>query len=253
MAKEINDNTKVSVDNSNEALTLSNNIKDTSNKIYSETIKSKENMEILYSQSKDKLDDALKKALQVEKISDISNSILGISKQINLLSLNATIEAARAGEAGKGFAVVANEVKKLSQESEKAANNIQENIEDSLNAVRLLSSTALELIDFVENNVFNDYDRMLYSANLYKNTGKDVEEIFNKFSNVSNQISIAMDTITSNINDLSISLTNVSESSSLIANNMCNINNNNDGIIQKAEETKTKAEKLSDLVNKFKI
>ncbi|HOO34385.1 MAG TPA: methyl-accepting chemotaxis protein [Thermotogota bacterium] len=59
-----------------------------------------------------------------EKISVIATAVTAIAEQTNLLSLNAAIEAARAGEAGKGFAVVADEIRKLAEESKRAAGEI---------------------------------------------------------------------------------------------------------------------------------
>lgn len=60
-----------------------------------------------------------------ESIATAVTVIKDIAAQTNLLALNASIEAARAGEAGKGFAVVAEEVRKLADESNLAAVEIE--------------------------------------------------------------------------------------------------------------------------------
>lgn len=62
---------------------------------------------------------------QSMQIGSIVTLIREVAEQTNLLALNAAIEAARAGEQGRGFAVVAEEVRKLAEESQLSAKQIE--------------------------------------------------------------------------------------------------------------------------------
>ena len=83
------------------------------------------------------------------EISQIVDTISSIASQTNLLALNAAIEAARAGEQGRGFAVVAEEVRKLAEQSQEAAERVAELIHTSTvytdKAVKGMSSSAAEV------------------------------------------------------------------------------------------------------------
>ena len=76
----------------------------------------------------------------IASIGDRIGVMNGIARQTNILALNAAVEAARAGEYGKGFAVVAIEVRKLAEQSAKAADEVVSMV---LNAVKI-AETAKE-------------------------------------------------------------------------------------------------------------
>ncbi len=80
-----------------------------------------------------------------KEIGEIVTLISSIAGQTNLLALNAAIEAARAGEVGRGFAVVAEEVRKLAEQSDQAAQKItgliQQNEMDMTQAISATHSS----------------------------------------------------------------------------------------------------------------
>jgi methyl-accepting chemotaxis protein len=73
-----------------------------------------------------------------DNITQIVTIVATIAKQINLLALNASIEAARAGEAGRGFTVVAEEVRKLSEETNHAVNQINGSLTGLVSSISIV-------------------------------------------------------------------------------------------------------------------
>jgi len=79
---------------------------------------------------------------QFDRVKEETGTIEKISSQTNLLALNASIEAARAGEAGKGFSVVADEIRDLSQGTQKSSAGIRE-------ALQLLADTSDKMTESI--------------------------------------------------------------------------------------------------------
>ncbi|RQD77317.1 MAG: methyl-accepting chemotaxis protein [Candidatus Syntrophonatronum acetioxidans] len=117
-----------------------------------------------------------------KQISVIAKTITGIADQTNLLALNAAIEAARAGEHGKGFAVVAEEVRKLAEESSKAAGEIGELIDNIQRKTVNVASSTREAVKAVDDGteraeVARDYlSKIIESINGLKNFVQEVSE-----------------------------------------------------------------------------
>ena len=99
------------------------------------------------------------KADTVLQIKELSDAILRISNQTNMLALNASIEAARAGEAGRGFTVVATEIGELAGSTNDAANQIQKMSSDVVEAIQGLNGLADQMLRLLREDITADYDK----------------------------------------------------------------------------------------------
>ncbi len=135
------------------------------------------------------------------KINEFVAYINQISKQTNLLALNASIEAARAGDAGKGFSVVAKEIRKLSEETEKAVTEIQGILKLIVSDVEESDNSTNKCIKGIK----GVQEISGKSSKLVSNIKEILQDIFNSISSLkdissdqketSNQISMAVQTV----------------------------------------------------------
>lgn len=188
---------------------------------------SKEQMRQMVGTMADTLEDKIKASMEIAKIMDLTNGIIAISKQTQLLALNASIEAARAGEDGRGFAVVAEEIGKLADETASTAKEIESINHFTVNTVDELVHASEKMIRFVEEVVSQDYDRMVGIGQDYYKDSVEFMNQFTQFKTLSEQLSQNMVTIEEHICQImavteeeTAGITNVAETSQKIYGKM---------------------------------
>ncbi len=173
------------------------------------------------------LNNAIEESRSVDQVNSLTNDILNISSQTNLLSLNASIEAARAGEAGKGFAVVAGEISQLAESSRQTANRIQEINTVVTNAVHNLADHAKDLVEYMNESILPEFEGFVNSGNQYRENASYVEATMKQFAQQTEQlqqgaveIAESINTITTAIEEGVRGVNGVAESTQLLVEDM---------------------------------
>ncbi|MCR4584844.1 MAG: methyl-accepting chemotaxis protein [Lachnospiraceae bacterium] len=148
------------------------------------------------------LERSVRNSEQVKKIDELTDVILEIASQTNLLSLNASIEAARAGEAGRGFAVVATEISKLAEDSSKTAADIQNISKNVTAAVHELSDNAIAVIGFIRDIVLVDYDAFVETGDRYEKTAARFNELLSGFEKNTAELGEAMEMVDNAVSNI---------------------------------------------------
>lgn len=195
----------------------------------------------------------IEKSKDVEKVRELTDNIISITEETNLLSLNASIEAARAGEAGKGFAVVAGEIGKLATNSAASAGEIQKVTDEVIQTVDELAAEAEKMIAFMNKTAIGGYEKLLETSEDYRSNVESMNEMMQRFAVESKQLKINMDKIKESLTDVktavnesALGVTSVTETAVGLAGDISDIS-------EEAGINLEIVDKLNQEVGKFKL
>lgn len=216
-------------------------------------VESRRQADAVYSQSEERLRQAIEQSKSISQIHALSGAILEIAAQTNLLSLNASIEAARAGEAGRGFAVVAEEIRKLADNSRETVTEIQGVTGAVVQAVSNLVEGAESMLGFMDQQVLKDYDAMQETGERYSEDARYIDELVTDFSATSEELLASIQSMLTAISETGSATNEGAEGAGVIAAQAEQIIGKSGGIVAEMEEIKHSSAQLLETVSRFKV
>lgn len=195
--------------------------------------------------------EAMEQARAVEKINQLTQSILDISGQTNLLALNASIEAARAGEAGRGFAVVADEIGGLASQTSSTVSNINGITTEVNQAVENMESCLQETISFLEETVLKDYSDFMDVADKYKQDAAYFEENMKNLVYEMDALLGAIVQIAESVSNITVTVGEAADNISSIAQKTQDVSQLVEGNAELMETNSENVVKLKNIVDMF--
>lgn len=199
------------------------------------------------------LNEKIEKSKAVEGISSLTQTILDIASQTNLLSLNASIEAARAGEHGKGFAVVAGEISTLATNSADTAKQIQTISEEVIGTVKDLADEATKMVEFVREKTVGGYVQLMDTGLQYQEDAQKISEMLRNVERASHNIEGSMNVVSEAMGDVSTAVDESAKGISDVAGAVAEMSDNMKQNKEVVNENANIAQQLDDEVNKFKF
>lgn len=224
----------------------------TANSGNQEVIKAVEQMKLINEKSIAMVDVVNVLGNKSNEIGKIVSLITEIAEQTNLLALNAAIEAARAGEHGKGFAVVADEVRKLAEQSGKAAGQISQLIREIQNDTKYAVQAMNESQVVVEKGI----TLVDHAGNAFDNITHAVDKVSSKMQEVSaavQQINAGTQMMVNAIDEITESVKEGAENTQSVAAATEEQNASIEEIAAVANTLSTMADELQQAVNRFKL
>lgn len=239
-------------DKINDGNVLTKDIQSRSLNYKTEIENEKTNAVAIINEIKNTLEQSIENSKEAAQIQSLTENILQIASQTNLLSLNASIEAARAGEAGKGFSVVAAQISELAESSRTIAKNIQEISTLVTESVTGLSSDSKKLLEFVNNDVLTDYDKFVAISDNYYNDAVNVNNILEEFTNGTSALKTTMSEMNHGINDISTTIEESANGTNDISSRIRNIASSIEAIKSQTAENQSIGNELKKNVEVFK-